>query len=150
MKHLEKMTKQELLEVAETRGLNVDANATEAVLLGLLQPKKPTTGETFKMLKTHYESRPDARVAKNYPTITGELKVRREIEWNDERNTKNETLIFFQIGGGDECLIFSGALVAAAEKANIELFSETDEGLVLNQGFIAKTEPRKFEFDSVK
>jgi len=101
----------------------------------------------LKAKVSDYHARADARVAKNFPTITGEFKVDREIEWQDERNKLGETLIFFRVGGSDECLIFSGALVAAAAKAEIELFTETDDGVVMNDGFLVSIAPRKFAFD---
>jgi hypothetical protein len=114
---------------------------------------KTATG-TFKMLKekvSDYKERADARVAKNFPTVSGELKIKREIEWADERNERDETLIFFHVGSHpDECLIFSGALVAAAKKAGIELLSETDNGVVMNDGFNVSLAPRKFAFDKPK
>ncbi len=77
------------------------------------------------MLKQKYEPREDARIAKHWPTMTGELMIVREVHWEDERNVRNESLIFFWVGQcADELLISSGILVAAAEKAEIELFNE--------------------------
>ncbi len=111
--------------------------------------KPKTAKRAFKLLKKKYEARADARVAKNWPVVSGELKIVREIHWEDERNQKNESLMFFKVGThDDECLIFSGALVSAAKKAEIELFNEDDNGdLFLNDGFTVSIAPRKFAFD---
>ncbi len=152
MIELKKMKKAELQALAEERGLMYESKTTAAELIKALEQKLGSNGKqagTFKMLKTEYQERADARVAKNFPTVTGELKVLREVEWDDVRNEKNETLIFFKVGShGDECLIFSGALVAAAKKAGVELFSEIDGNLYMNQGFPVSLAPRKFTFDT--
>ena len=152
MKELEKMKKSELQALAAEKGVMYGSKTTAAELIKALEQKIGSNGKqtgTFKMLKTEYAERADARVAKNFPTVSGELKVLREIDWEDERNTKNESLIFFKVGDHpEECLIFSGAMVAAANKAGIELFSEIDGALYLNQGFNVSLKPRQFAFDT--
>jgi hypothetical protein len=158
MKNLQEMKKAELQAVAEEEGVMYGAKTTVAELVSLIEKNrgngKQTDAGTFKMLKakvSDYKERADARVAKNFPTVSGELKIKREVEWHDERNERDETLIFFHVGSHpDECLIFSGALVAAANKAGIELLSETDDGVVMNDGFNVSLAPRKFAFDKAK
>ncbi len=150
MKDLEKMKKAELQAVAKEQGVTYARNATVEQIIEAIEKNRSNGKQagTFKMLKTEYHERADARVAKNFPTVTGELKIDREIEWQDERNKLGETLIFFRVGGSEECLIFSGALVAAAKKAGVELFSEVNGELFMNQGFLVSLAPRSLTFDN--
>ena len=151
MKNYKKMKKQELVDYCNELGINVSDSETADALRAKLDKHFGSSKGTFKLIKQKYEAREDAKVSKEWTPKSGELKILREIEWNSDKNDKDETLIFFKVGQHpEEHLTFSGMLVAAANKANIELISETEDGLVMNQGFNVSIAARKFEFDSVE
>ncbi len=153
MKDLQEMKKAELQAVAKEEGVMYGSSDTAKQILAAIEKHRSNgkQGGAFKMLKTSYEARKDARISKEYPVASGELKIKRETHWNDERNERDESLIFFHVGSHpDELLIFSGVMVAAAEKAGIELFTEIDGELFMNDGFLVSVAPRKFAFDVAK
>ncbi len=152
MKDLKKMKKSELQALAQEQGLAYEKNASVEQIIAAIEKNRSNNGkhgaDKFKLLKTEYKPREDAKISKEWPTVSGELKILREFHWDDERNTDNESLIIFKVGSHPaELLTFSGVLVAAAEKAEIELISESDDGsLYVNQGFPVAIKPRKLEF----
>ncbi len=153
MKNLQEMKKAELQAVAEEEGVMYGAKTTVAELVSLIEKNRGNgkqTAGTFKLLKSEYHAREDAKVSKEWTPKSGELKILREIEWNSDRNDKDETLVFFKVGNHpEEHLTFSGMLVAAAQKAGIELIIETGDGLAMQQGFPVSIAARKFAFDTV-